>query len=139
MNSAERVMCVLRCEEPDRLPHFEWIIDEKVRHAICPGSSTEEFSVRMGLDAILTAPDYSSTQVGPNRLQNEWGMVVEKGEEQHSTVVGAVIETLEDFAAYSPPDPGAATIAASFSGNGYFIIRQIPQRSSRSSSSQPGV
>jgi uroporphyrinogen decarboxylase len=107
MNSAERVMSVLRGQEPDRIPHFEWIIDEKVRHAICPGSSTEEFSVRMGLDAILTAPDYASTQVGPNRFQNEWGMVVEKGEEQHSTVVGAVIETLEDLAAYSPPDPGA--------------------------------
>jgi len=107
MNSAERVMCVLRGEEPDRIPHFEWIIDQKVRHAICPGSSTEEFSVRMGLDAILTAPDFSSQQVGPNRFQNEWGMVVEKGEEQHSTVVGAVIETLEDFKTYSPPDPRA--------------------------------
>ena len=107
MNSAERVMCVLRGEEPDRIPHFEWILDEKVRHALCPGASTEEFTIRMGLDAMLTAPDYTSTQVGPNRFQNEWGMVVEKGEEQHSTVVGAVIKTMEDFRAYRPPDPDA--------------------------------
>lgn len=120
MNSAERVMCVLRGEEPDRIPHFEWIIDEKVRHALCPGSSTEEFSVRMGLDAILTAPDYSSKQVGPNRFQNEWGMVVEKGEEQHSTVVGSVMKTMADFKAYSPPDPGA--------GHRFDSLKQLASR-----------
>jgi len=108
MNAAERVMCVLRGQEPDRIPHFEWIIDEKVRHAICPGSTTEEFTVRMGLDAMLTAPDYTSTQVAPNRFRNEWGIVVERGEEQHATVVETAIATPEDFAAYTPPDPLAA-------------------------------
>jgi hypothetical protein len=40
MTSAERVMTVLRRGEPDRIPHFEWIIDKKVRHALCPGAST---------------------------------------------------------------------------------------------------
>lgn len=103
MNSAERVMCVLRGQEPDRIPHFEWIIDEKVRDAICPGCSTEEFTVRMGLDAMLTAPDYTSTQVEPNRFRNEWGIVVERGAEQHATVVETAVATLEDFAGYTPP------------------------------------
>jgi uroporphyrinogen decarboxylase len=98
-------MCVLRGEQPDRIPHFEWVIDQKVRHAICPGSTTEEFTVRMGLDAMLTAPDYSSCQVAPNRFKNEWGIVVERGEEQHSTVVEAVIGTLDDFKNYRAPDP----------------------------------
>jgi len=105
MKSAERVMCVLRGEEPDRIPHFEWVIDRKVRNAICPGSTTEEFTVRMGLDAMLTAPDYRSTQVAPQRFKNEWGIVVERGEEQHSTVVEAVIGTLEDLQSYQAPDP----------------------------------
>lgn len=108
MNSAERVMCALRGEQPDRIPHFEWVIDRKVRHAICPGSTTEEFTVRMGLDAMLTAPDYSSTQVAPNRFKNEWGIVVERGEEQHSTVVEAVIDTFDDLKVYQPPDPHAS-------------------------------
>ena len=107
MNSAERVMCALRGGEPDRIPHFEWIIDQKVRHAICPGSTTEEFTVRMGLDAMLTAPDYLSTQVAPQRFKNEWGIVVERGEEQHSTVVEAAIRTLADLQGYHPPDPAA--------------------------------
>lgn len=107
MTSAERVMAVLRNEEPDRIPHFEWIIDTKVRHAICPGSTTEEFTVRMGLDAMLTAPDFTSEQVAPNRFKNEWGIVVEKGEEQHSTVVEPVIRSLDDLKTYEPPDPHA--------------------------------
>ncbi|MCF7674184.1 MAG: hypothetical protein K9N23_06150 [Akkermansiaceae bacterium] len=100
-------MCVLRGEEPDRIPHFEWVIDRKVRHALCPGATTEEFTVRMGLDAMLTAPDYRSTQVAPQRFRNEWGIVVERGEEQHSTVVEAVISTLDDLKNYQAPDPHA--------------------------------
>jgi uroporphyrinogen decarboxylase len=107
MNPAERVMCVLRGEEPDRIPHFEWVIDRKIRHALCPGATTEEFTVRMGLDAMLTAPDYCSTQVAPHRFRNEWGIVVERGEEQHSTVVEAVISTLDDLKNYQPPAPHA--------------------------------
>jgi len=108
MTSAERVMAVLRREEPDRIPHFEWIIDTKVRQALCPGCSTEEFTVRMGLDAMLTAPDFKSEQVAPNRFKNEWGIVVEKGEEQHSTVVEPVIKSPDDFKQYEPPNPHAA-------------------------------
>ena len=104
MTSAERVMTVLRRGEPDRIPHFEWIIDKKVRHALCPGASTDEFTVRMGLDAMLTAPDFKTAQVAPNRFKSEWGVVVERGEEQHSTVVEAVIRTLEDLKAYQAPD-----------------------------------
>jgi uroporphyrinogen decarboxylase len=103
MTSAQRVMTVLRRGQPDRIPHFEWIIDRKVRHALCPGASTEEFTVRMGLDAMLTAPDFRTEQIGPNRFRNEWGIVVEKGQEQHSAVVEAVIRSMEDFQGYQPP------------------------------------
>jgi uroporphyrinogen decarboxylase len=104
MTSAQRVMTVLRRGDPDRIPHFEWIIDTKVRHALCPGASTEEFTVRMGLDAMLTAPDFKAEQIAPNRFKNEWGIVVEKGEEQHSTVVQTAIQTMADFEKYQPPD-----------------------------------
>ena len=104
MTSTERVMTVLRRGEPDRIPHFEWIIDKKIRHALCPGASMEEFTIRMGLDAILTAPDFTTLQVAPNRFKNEWGIIIEKGEEQHSTVVQAVIQTIEDLKNYQVPD-----------------------------------
>ncbi|MBI2927430.1 MAG: hypothetical protein HYY24_17170 [Verrucomicrobia bacterium] len=107
LTSTERVLRVLRREEPDRIPHFEWIIDRKVRDAICPGSSMEEFTVRMGLDAILTAPDYRKEPIGPNRFRNEWGTILEYSEEEHGMPVAGPIKTLADLEGYRPPDPHA--------------------------------
>ena len=107
MTSAERVMRVLRREEPDRIPHFEWIIDRKVREAICPGCTMEEFTVRMGLDAILTAPDIKKEQIGPHRFRNEWGVVLETTAEEHGFPVEGPIHSLEDLRRYTPPDPHA--------------------------------
>lgn len=101
-------MRALRREEPDRIPHFEWIIDRRVRDAICPGSSMEEFTVRMGLDAILTAPDYQREQIGPNRVRNEWGTILEYSAEEYGMPVGGPIRTLNDLEQYTAPDPHAA-------------------------------
>ena len=84
LTSVERVLRVLRNEEPDRIPHFEWIIDHHVREAIIPGCTMEEFTVRMGLDAILTGPDFRKEQIGEKRYRNEWGVVSEYTGEEHS-------------------------------------------------------
>jgi len=107
MTAAERVMCVFRREQPDRIPHFEWILDRKVREAICPGCSMEEFTVRMGLDAILTGPDFKKEQIGPNRYRNEWGAISENTGEEHGFPVTGPIRTLSDLRTYEPPDPHA--------------------------------
>lgn len=107
LSSQERVMRVLRREEPDRIPHFEWIIDRKVRDAICPGATMEEFTLRMGLDAILTGPDFKKEQIGPHRTRNEWGMISDATAEEHGYPLGGPIETLEDLERYTPPDPHA--------------------------------
>jgi uroporphyrinogen decarboxylase len=107
LSSAERVMRVLRREQPDRIPHFEWIIDRRVREAICPGCSIEEFTVRMGLDAILTGPDFKREQVGPKRYRNEWGVILEDTGEEHKYPVEGPVHGLEDFRRYEPPDPHA--------------------------------
>ncbi len=107
MTAAERVMRVLRNEQPDRIPHFEWILDRKVREAICPGCSMEEFTVRMQWDAILTGPNFKKEQIGPKRFRNEWGVVVEDTGEEHSFPVEGPIHSLEDFRRYEPPDPHA--------------------------------
>jgi len=107
MTSAERVLRVLRREEPDRIPHFEWIIDRRVRQAICPGCSMEEFTLRMGLDAILCGPDFKKEQVGPKRFRNEWGVVQEYSSEEHGFPVEGPIHSLDDLRRYTPPDPHA--------------------------------
>ena len=107
MTPAERVLRVLRRQEPDRIPHFEWIIDRHVRDAICPGSTMEEFTLRMGLDAILTAPDLKKVPLGPGRYRNEWGVVMRDSGEEHSVADEHPIRTLDDLRRFAPPDPHA--------------------------------
>jgi uroporphyrinogen decarboxylase len=107
LTSHERVMRALRREEPDRIPHFEWIIDRKVRDAICPRCTMEEFTVRMGLDAILTGPNFKKEQIGPKRWRNEWGVVSEDTGEEHKFPLGGPIQSHEDLDQYTPPDPHA--------------------------------
>ncbi len=108
LTSAERVMRVLRREQPDRIPHFEWIIDGKVREAICPGASMEEFTVRMGLDAILTGPHFAKEKIGPKTYRNEYGVILEDSGEEHTVPVDGPIKTMADLRTYQPPDPGEA-------------------------------
>ncbi len=105
MTSAERVIAALNNEEPDRVPHFEWILDRNIRQAILPGCSMEEFTLRMGLDAILTQPDFQREEVGGNRFRNEYGIVFERTEEEHVVAVEGPIHTLDDLRNYQPPDP----------------------------------
>jgi uroporphyrinogen decarboxylase len=107
LTSLERVLRALRREESDRVPHFEWIIDRRVREAICPGCTLEEFTLRMGLDAILTGPDFAKEPAGPNRWRNEWGVVSEDTGQEHAFPVEGPIRTLEDLERYVPPDPRA--------------------------------
>ena len=108
LTSVQRVLRALRREDLDRIPHFEWIIDRKVREAICPGCTMEEFTVRMNLDAILTGPDFKKEQIAPQRFRNEWGVVVENTAEEHGFPVSGPIHTLDDLRRYEPPDPHAA-------------------------------
>lgn len=105
LTAVERIMRVLRREEPDRVPHFEWLVDRKVRDALCPGCKTHnEFAVRMGHDAVLADPSFKKQQVGPKRWRSEWGYVVEYTGEEHGVEVEFPIATMDDFERYAPPD-----------------------------------
>jgi uroporphyrinogen decarboxylase len=108
LSSVERVVRALRREEPDRVPHFEWLVDRKVRQAICPNCrSHNEFAVRMGHDAVLADPDFKKEQVGDKRWRSEWGYVVQYSAEEHGIEVESPIQTMADFERYTPPDPHA--------------------------------
>jgi len=107
LTSAERVMRALRNEEPDRIPHFEWIFDHRVREAILPGCSMEEFTIRMGHDAILTGPDFKKERISEHRTKNEWGVVSEDSGEEHGVPVEGPIHNMDDFRKYEVPDPHA--------------------------------
>ena len=105
LTSEERVLRVLRRQEPDRVPHFEWLVDRRVRAALCPeAKSNNDFAVRMGHDAVVADPDFRKTPAGPGRWLSEWGYIVQDTAEEHGIEVESPIKTCADFERYVPPD-----------------------------------
>jgi uroporphyrinogen decarboxylase len=105
MTSEERVMCVLQRKEPDRVPHFEWLVDRRVREALHPECKTpHEFAGQTG-DAIIVDPIYTKQRVGSNRWRSEWGFVTQDTDEEHGIEVESPIKSMGDFDQYTPPDP----------------------------------
>ena len=108
MTSEERVLRVLQRQEPDRVPHFEWLVDRQVREALCPGvTDPNEFAVQMGQDAVIVDPIFKKQRVGPIRWLSEWGYVSQDTAEEHGIEVESPIKTMADFERYTPPDPHA--------------------------------
>jgi len=106
--SKERILRVLQRQEPDRVPHFEWAVDKKVRDAILPGCRDHnDFAVRMGHDAVLVDPNFRKKLLPDGRYLSEWGYVGQKTQEEHGIEVESPIKTLADFERYAPPDPYA--------------------------------
>jgi uroporphyrinogen decarboxylase len=106
MTSEERILRVLQRKEPDRVPHFEWLVDRRVREALCPDcSSPTEFAERMGHDAIIAELNYRKAKIGEGRWLSEWGFVTRDTPEEHGIEVESPIKTAADFAQFTPPDP----------------------------------
>ena len=107
MNSRDRVITTLRRQEPDRVPTFEWDIDQNVIQALCPGSSYFDFIEKMDLDAVVVSPDYQREKIGENLYRDEWGVVRKKGHEAYLVPLEdqAPVKTRQDVRRYTPPAP----------------------------------
>jgi uroporphyrinogen decarboxylase len=106
MNSEERLFCVLQRQQPDRVPHFEWLVDHRVREALCPGCTDHnEFAVKIGQDAVIVDPIFKKERVSENRWLSEWGFVTQDTLEEHGIEVISPIKNLSDFERWTPPDP----------------------------------
>jgi len=86
MNGLERVRKALKREEPNRVPHFELGIHEKVREAIKPGASYEDFIEFMDIDAIGLGDLTNSMKFTPidevkKVYRDQWGATVRFSEE----------------------------------------------------------
>jgi uroporphyrinogen decarboxylase len=68
MNSQERVLAVIRRQEPDRIPTFEWDIDPDLITTMTGGGSYEDFIEQFDLDAVMCGPDYIKTKVSEEYL-----------------------------------------------------------------------
>jgi len=107
VNSKDRVIAALRRYEPDRVPTFEWEIDENVIQALCPGSGYFDFIEKMDLDAVVVSPNYEIEEIGENLYRDEWGVVRKRGREAYPIPLEdqAPIKTRQDLQRYVAPPP----------------------------------
>ena len=108
MTGKERVAAVLRREEPDRVPTFEWDIDAGLIERMTGGRSYEDFLELFGLDAIICGPSYAKKPAGGGRLIDEWGVTRLKGHEAYAMPVDelAPIRDWSDLNGWRPPNLG---------------------------------
>ena len=109
--NVERIFRALERKEPDRIPHFEIAVDRKVRDAILPDASYEDFIEYMDLDAVVSSDRlFLSEEVlseSPKITRNEWGVVKRYTTEVEPIPVEAPIKSEKDLENYQPPDPDA--------------------------------
>ena len=73
MTSLERVIAVIQRKEPDRVPHFEFLIDDAIVSAITKGGDYGDLIDLMDLDAVVSKVDYKTKKVDNNLFVDEWG------------------------------------------------------------------
>ena len=109
--NAERIFRVLERKEPDRVPHFEILVDDKVMNKILPGASYEEFIEHMDWDALVSHErNFTKMEVlseNPRIIRDEWG-VIKRYTGEHVPVpieAGEPIKSEKDLESYKAPDP----------------------------------
>lgn len=109
MTGRERVLAVMRRQEPDRVPTFEWDIDPGVIAAITGGGRYEDLVDLLDLDAVMVGPTYAKRPLAGGRLIDEWGVTRERGHEAYPVAVEALapIRSMADLQRWQPPDPHA--------------------------------
>lgn len=110
MTGRERVIKALKKGEPDTVPHFELLHDKKVREAIRPGSSNEDFIEYMNLDAVLVFDKvfswkYEKVDESKGILRDQWGALVHFTTEALGHPVERAIKNVKDLDHHVPPDP----------------------------------
>jgi uroporphyrinogen decarboxylase len=110
MTSQERVLAVIRREEPDRIPTFEWDIDSDLIRTMTGGKGYDDFLEMFELDAVMCGPDYRKTPLDNELLLDEWGVTRTKGHEEYAMAVDefAPIKNWTDLEKWAPPDPYAS-------------------------------
>lgn len=109
MNGLERVMTALRLQEPDRVPHFERVA-KKVREAILPGASEEDFVAHLDLDGVRFIDrthswSYEMVDESKKIKRDQWGGLVRYTSEDNPVPTEPAIKSEKDLETYVLPDP----------------------------------
>ena len=107
-SSLQRVLTTLKHQEPDRVPHFEWVHDLDVIKAMTKGGDYHDLVEQYDIDGVMVAPAYRKRTLGePDLLVDEWGAVRRIGKDNYAMPVDeeAPIKTIKDLETWNPPDP----------------------------------
>jgi len=111
-SNLERVLKTIKHEEPDRVPHFEMLIDKRVRDSIIgdPKVSYADFIERMDIDAIMVFDktqtwSYETLDAVKNIRRDQWGGVVQFTNTDLGHPMEPAIKSEKDLDDYVPPDP----------------------------------
>jgi len=107
MTSLDRVLAVLRHREPDRVPHFEWVIDKGVIAALTGGGSYWDLVELLDIDAVMVGPAYRKQAIEGGLVLDEWNSVRTIGHDDYALVVEdrVPIKSEADLAHWQAPDP----------------------------------
>ncbi len=110
MNGLERLQRALRRQEPDRVPHFEFLVHEKVRNGIKPGLSLEEFLEYVDHDGIgipdkAYAHSHTVVDEGKRIYRDQWGALVKFSEEAAGIPFEPAIKPGQGLENHVMPDP----------------------------------
>jgi uroporphyrinogen decarboxylase len=107
MKPVERVLAVLRHEEPDRVPHFEWSQDLELIKTLTKGGDYFDLIEMLDIDGVVTKAAYRSKSLGEGIFVDEWGAVRRIGKDNYAMPMDdqAPLKSLADLKKWEVPDP----------------------------------
>ncbi len=107
MKPLERVLAVLNHEEPDRVPHFEWVHDQDLIKTMTNGGDYGDLIELLDIDGVMTKPIYRQESMGDDLFVDEWGAVRQIGKDNYAMPVDAKapVQSLQDLENWNAPDP----------------------------------
>lgn len=107
MNGKERILAALACEPVDRVPTFEWFIDDKVGNALAGSGDILDVVESLDLDAVNVRPDYGQRPIADDMFIDDWGAKRKLTGDCLPALMEHPIGNIADHAAYEFPDPEA--------------------------------
>jgi uroporphyrinogen decarboxylase len=107
MTGRQRIMAALRREPVDRVPTFEWFIDEGVGEALTGSRCPLDIAERLDLDGVNVRADYARRSVGDGSFVDEWGATRADSGECIPMISESPVKDVTRHGDYRFPDPRA--------------------------------
>lgn len=107
MTPKQRMAVAIANLQPDRIPTFEWFIDEAVGKALTGSDDPVEIVEALDIDGINIRADYTRSFEDDRSFIDEWGAGRKLTGDCIAAVMQAPIPDICDHGAYQFPDPHA--------------------------------